>query len=823
MLRFSFALAVLVLLIGREATPLAQTPRPLIGRVVDALSGEPVSGALVAAGEARGRTAGDGTFSLEIPPGARSLTFVAAGYLDESLEIGNVPPERIEVRLFRLAQFAESVEVRAAKPPIDEPVAIAVEPSRVLEVAGSLDNVFRTIQTLPGVAATEDFGSRLSVRGGSPDQNLTVMDGVEVHNPYRLFGLTSAFNPETVESFELTAGGFSAKYGDRLSSLLVIRNRAGRRDQRLSGSTSASITDANVILEGGFSKGRGSWLLTGRRTYYDLVAERIVDENLPSFGDVQAKLGFDVGTNATLSFFGLRSRENTDLSLDSDDVPGEFGSLFNEAGNDLLSVTLDASIGVGATSRSTLAWYRNTDTIDFEGRLQSEGKRSNSPGGEAYGFSNVDFDRLLSVEDLSFRQDFSFVASDRHLLETGFELHVLESAVRFESSGDRNPQEANGSSVRGGAGLPDFIDSTLPANRVGAWFQDAFTFSPAWTLEPGVRIDWSQTNGSATVSPRFAASYRVGPSTRLRGAAGLYTQSPGYEKLIQSDFFIDLSDARALGLRHERSTHVIAGLERDFAPGLTARFEGFYKTFDDVIVGRLETEEERLARIAAYDFPPDLKDSVPASPIITSAPSNDASGSAYGFDLFLSRDPSSVDNRLSGWAAYTWTRADRDAYGRTYPFDYDRRHSLNLVGSYRLTRTWTLGLTGRLASGFPYTAAVGVRVSAVEDPADPGRLIPETDLEGRYVYVVDLGDSGNLNTGRFPFYARLDLRATWRPGGNDGRFELYLEAINLLNRENAVRIDSELRYDPGSEVPSVVALPSEGFPFLPSFGVRYRF
>ena len=103
---------------------------------------------------------------------------------------------------------------------------------QVLRTPGALDNVFRTLQTLPGVAATEEFGSRLSVRGGSPDQNLTMMDGVEVHDPYRLFGLTSAFNPETIQRFELATGGFSAKYGDRLSSLLVVENRDGTRRAR---------------------------------------------------------------------------------------------------------------------------------------------------------------------------------------------------------------------------------------------------------------------------------------------------------------------------------------------------------------------------------------------------------------------------------------------------------------------------------------------------------------------------------------------------------------------------------------------------------------
>ena len=130
------------------------------------------------------------------------------------------------------------------------PSTIEVSPLEVRSVAGAGENIYHVLQTLPGVAAVNDFDSRLSVRGGGPDQNLTMMDGVEIHNPYRLFGLTSAFNPETVESFELTAGGFNAKYGDRLSSILVIENRAGTEQQRLAGSANLAFTDANIVTEG---------------------------------------------------------------------------------------------------------------------------------------------------------------------------------------------------------------------------------------------------------------------------------------------------------------------------------------------------------------------------------------------------------------------------------------------------------------------------------------------------------------------------------------------------------------------------------------------
>jgi hypothetical protein len=138
-------------------------------------------------------------------------------------------------------RFREEVEVVAVSPAGSAAAAeLSVRPNAVMAVAGAADNVFRTLQTLPGIAATTEFDSRISVRGGSPDENLTIMDGVEIHNPYRLFGLTSAFNPETVRGFDLHAGAFSSKYGDRLSSLLVVENRPGTEAARLSGSRRSS-------------------------------------------------------------------------------------------------------------------------------------------------------------------------------------------------------------------------------------------------------------------------------------------------------------------------------------------------------------------------------------------------------------------------------------------------------------------------------------------------------------------------------------------------------------------------------------------------------
>ena len=144
----------------------------------------------------------------------------------------------------------------------------------MLRTPGALDNVFRTLQTLPGVAAPQEALGFITVRGGSPDQNLTLLDGVEIHDPYRLYGLTSAFNPDTIQRFDLATGGFSAKYGDRLSSLLSVESRDGASARWLRGQASMSVTDANFVSEGAVPRVTGgSWLMSARRTYYDLVAD----------------------------------------------------------------------------------------------------------------------------------------------------------------------------------------------------------------------------------------------------------------------------------------------------------------------------------------------------------------------------------------------------------------------------------------------------------------------------------------------------------------------------------------------------------------------
>jgi len=272
----------------REVRLRETPPVTVAGQVVTGAGKAPVADAAIeaigagGAGDRRTATDAAGRFAMNASPGTLRLEVSAAGFAKQRVDLTVVAGmPATEIVLDVSPGFRESVTVSAFGPEA-APAAprVVLAPAAVQRVAGAGDNIFRALQTLPGVTPTDDFSSRIAVRGGGPDQNLTVMDGVEIHNPYRLFGITSAFNPEISDDSALTAGGFDAKYGDRLSSLLLVDNRQRTTSKTIAGSSTASFTDANLVLEGKLpGHATGSWIVSGRRTYYDLVADRVGKED----------------------------------------------------------------------------------------------------------------------------------------------------------------------------------------------------------------------------------------------------------------------------------------------------------------------------------------------------------------------------------------------------------------------------------------------------------------------------------------------------------------------------------------------------------------
>lgn len=794
------------------------------GIVLDADSNHPVGEATVSVGDTRIITRPDGRFSLPVATGTVVLHVEAAGYfdLDTSVVVQSTTALEVELVLARSSALADHLTVRgtATEP---SPGTRRVDPVDVLRTAGALDNVFRALQALPGVAATPEATGFLSVRGGAPDQNLTLLDAVEVHDPYRLYGLTSAFNPETIQRFDLATGGFSARYGDRLSSLLSVESRDGVATQRLRGSSSLSMTDANVVLEGALpGLTGGSWLVTARRTYYDLIADLVSDQQFPGFEDVQAKAAWAPQAGRKLTLFGLRSRQGGNLRIDEADVDARFR---DNTRNDLGWARFNTTMGARGHAMTVAGVSETRIDVGFEGLFADKGRRSNAPDTQPFRQANVGFGYATLVRDVSVRQELGWAAR-AHALSMGGEVHRLATHIDVTMRGDRNPN-VNGSSIQGGAGVPDALLSGIRSTRAGAWVEDTVTLGAALSVQAGLRVDRVGATQETLLSPRLSASWNLGPATRVRGAFGRYTQSPGYEKLGQSDYLLDLTAPARVGLRSQEALLTSAAVERDIGTAASLRVEGYYKRFDRLLMGRLEPEPVRLARVGRYDFPVEWQSHVPAEAIITSAPTNDGRGRAYGFDVLLRRTSVSNDTRLRGWASYTWGKAEREAYGQRYPFEYDRRHAFTTVASYQLSSRWELATTTRIASGFARTVPLGLRVAGVADSLDGDgdgirdELVPERDAEGRPVYAVDFGGVENLQRGRLPLFARVDVRLTWRSVSR--RWELYGEVVNVSNRKNAGVLTPRLEHDPTSDRPRLTEVPEQSLPLLPTVGFRLRF
>lgn len=805
-------------------SPVAEA-QPIRGEVRDSVSGAPVPGVEVRLDDQVVVTDASGQFTLTKgnPPYRLSVSRPGqAAIIHNVSEVESL--STVIVLLDPKVRREEVVEVFGAQKDDPAPASIPVRPQQVLQVAGAVDNIFRALQTLPGIAATDEFGSRLTVRGGTPDQNLTVMDGVEIHNPYRLFGLTSAFNPETVEKFDLSAGAFSAKYGDRLSSILVVENRDGQRNGGIRGSTTLSITDGNVLAEGpwpGGAKSRGSWIVGARRTYYDLVAERITDQDFPGFQDVQFRGTYEASPTTKVSLFGIRSREGGNARVDGDGA--DYGAFVTDALNDVYGLKARSFFGTRLSTTVAAAYYQFAQKLAVDALFEDGSRRSNARTNETQ--IAINFDQTIATRDASIRNDWSFAASPKNLIEAGFEFHRLRTGATYDIRGDRNLSEANGSSIRGGSALPDFYDEKIPSNRSGAYIQDRMTMGTRLSGEAGLRLDRSSITKTVEVEPRLSLLFRGSETMRMRAAFGVHTQSPGIEKVLQSDYFLDLSK---LGLRNERSRHGVLSIEKDFA-GLSLKAEAYYKSFDDLIVGALETPAEQAARVASYDFPASLRNDIQSTPLITTTPANSASGRSYGVEFVATRPARGKDQFLSGWASYSLGKATKDAYGLTLPFEYDRRHALSVVGQLNPNEKVQIGFTLRAASGFPRTKPIGVRVVAVEDTLDADRdgnrteLVPERDTLGLPVFTADYGPVSNLLRSNYPRFTRLDVRINWKPHGERSRWLFYLEFINATNRQNVGRYDAKLRPVTGAERPTVAEEATGAIPFLPTFGIRFRF
>jgi hypothetical protein len=821
----------------------AQTGSPgrITGTVTARENGKPVPFASVMLEGTKIGAASDesGNFAIvQIPPGTYTLIVRALGFKDWNMEGVDVHPgseRRILAALEEAAIPLDEIQVTAERARRQADIRVStlnVAPVRTKTLAGVAEDVLRTLQSLPGVLSPSDFSSQLVIRGGGPDQNLIIMDDIEVFNPYRLYGLISMFNPETAAEISLLTGGFPARYGDRLSAVLDVTNREGDRSRPIGGSLNASITNANLVLNGRAPFDfPGSYLFSARRTYYDLILGPIArktglvkgDVAFPNFMDFQSKLVFEPSQRHRIVATMLFSKDGVELISGSGRKSPDSVNVSDHTRNDVAGLAWRYYPSKTFYLTSGVSWYLNDGTTAFGGDFVDPALNRDrfENGGDTTGIRlfNVQLDSRYQFRKVSLKSEGALILPG-HLFEGGGGMDFLRTSLIWHFRPDDVLRSYMQS--RGIAFAEDFIQSRDYV-RVNAFVQDKAVVADGLAVQPGLRFDYYGIIRKSYVSPRLNVSYAVNPLTTLRAAWGIYRQSPGYEKALDQNAFYDLTTAPLGGLEAERACHYVLGMERWIDNEWIVRVEGYYKSFDRVIVQEIRRGtvyvttpipgKDQRTREGWTDPVASTGDS------LTTIPINGATGSAYGIELLVEKRNLRSDSRLSGWIGCALARAERLRDGVRTPFRFDQRYTVDVVLDYRIAEWISMGIRWKYGSNFPYTAPVGLKPRIVTGASGiVGQKLIQVDRGGNVIFDIDRGGEANKFSGRLPAYHRLDVRFTARTDFWGLDWDFYLDVINIYNRANVLSYQFY-----ASDDLSVGRTDVTMFPILPTLGFSARF
>ncbi len=841
-----YLIALIIGLTSGEAR--GQSAEGTIGGIVLDMDGEPLPAAnVILIGTRLGAATDlDGRFTVRaVPAGTYALRVSLLGYERTTIEditVGDRTESELTVILRQEVLQLNEVRVTADRVRRDVSDVRAslkyLEPNAAKIIPGGAEDVLRGVQKLPGVVAPSDFTSQLVVRGSGPDQNLIVMDDIEIFNPYRLYGVISMFNPETVTDISLITGGFTAQYGDRLSAVLDVTNREGIRNRGLQTTINASVTNANVVLEGALPFNvPGSYIISGRRTYYDLIAGPIASRSgalgsdiaLPNFSDLQAKVVFGPFDGHRLLVNALVSRDGADIvSGTGRDRPDSLDWL-NTTRNGVLGLAWHFTPNEDLFTKLVASYYRNDGSTTFYGAfLDPTLDRSQFEDGKWTERSDV---RLLTVDA---RSDYVFekyslkgavsYRTGRHTIEGGASIDLQDTRFYWKAEVDPTLRLINQSN---GIGSSDLFDITRTYHRISGYVQDRFMLADRLFLLPGLRYDYYDLLGKSYLSPRIGLSYGVDDITTIRAAYGRYRQSPGYEKVVDTqrpnNGLNDLDERYTRRLEAERAVHAVVGVDRWLTDEWKLSVDIYRKEFSGLIYPAVVPGVRFTSSPVAGAGITSLSGwTVPSAEVfdsVTTIPSNASSGLSSGIEIFLEKRTADVASRWSGWISYAYAVAEREERGIVVPFDFDQRHTVNVVGTYRWTDWLDFGITWRYGSNFPYTPSVGVRPRILVQEVD-GRpqAVIQTDATGKVILDVDNGGPSNVNSARKPAYHRLDLRLTARTDWLGAGWSFYLDIVNVYNRANVLSYRSYVKEDGTLGIRE-----TNMFPLLPTLGFSVRF
>ncbi len=781
------------------------------GFVTDAASGERMIDATVyERASFTGTTTNNyGFYSLHLPPGTAHLTASYLGYGSDTVEIFLTRDTVINFSLAMQPSEIAAVTVTAAgrRTKIESTqmsmIDIPVEKFLMLPVIFGEADVLKVIQLLPGVQSGTEGSSGIYVRGGGPDQNLFLLDGVPVYNANHLFGFMSVFNPDAVKSVQLYKGGFPARYGERLSSVVDIRMKEGN-EKELHGNLSVGLISSRLSLEGPIIKDRTSFVISGRRTYFDVLAQPLIlamnkDKDHQSTGgyyfyDLNAKINHKFSDRSRLylsSYLGrdrsyARSRSlyeyNTGTELVRQEDKDRFGLGW---GNIITALRWNYLISNKLFSNTTLT-YSN---YDFDITIESSSEELITKRKES------DYFRYFSgIEDIGVRSDFDWYLSPRHSVKfgTGFTSHHFKPGV---TTFRYNP-------ALGEQGLDTIIgDMNVRAAEFIMYAEDNIDITPRLKMNAGLRLSLFSVQDTAYLIPQPRLSLRYLVSDNLSFKAS-YSRMAQFVHLLTSsaislptDLWLPVTRRYNPPLSHQ----VAIGSGFRIVADLEMTVEAFYKTMDNLI----EYKEGAFFGGTGAGWESKVEK---------------GRGWAYGSELLLEKNY----GKLTGWVGYTlswtWRRFDELNFGKVFPAKYDRRHDVSVALTYKFNDRVDAGLVWVYGTGNAATLGVS------EYP-------PENFFPGDYYYSA-ITDFPGRNTYRTPAYHRLDLGVNLHKQKQSGIRTWSFSVYNAYNRLNPffiywtnTWIEEPDPAKPGGKLyyskPALTKVSI--FPIIPSFSYSFKF
>jgi hypothetical protein len=633
---------------------------------------------------------------------------------------------------------------------------------------GAENDITAAFSVTPGVVTTGDQGGQLYVRGGTPIQNKVLLDGMTIYNPFHSIGFFSIFETELVKNVDIYTGGFDSKYGGRISSVMDISYRDGNKKE-FGGKISTSPFMAKLVLEGPIytakkaGDGAGSYVFSAKHSLLDYTAKslyRNVNEGngLPfNFTDLYGKITLASGQGSKFSFFGFNNNDNVAYT-DIADLN------FKQSGGGMNFVLVPSGSPIFIKGHLNGSRYEtNFNEIGAK-------PRSSSIGGFDLGF------------------DFTYFLKKESQVEYGINLNGFNTDFITYNEAASKIQIQNFTTEIG-----SYINVKKVTNR--------------FVFQPGIRVQAYPSLGTISVEPRFGMKYNATEKFRLKFSGGRYTQnftSASSDRdvvnlfngllsaptNVQETFITQNGKEKNPQNGLQISYHAILGTELDLSKNLTVNIEGYFKYFPQLSNINVNKLYDDVSEFSAVD------DVYKKDFLIES-------GKSYGIDLLVKY----AKDRLFLWGVYSLGKSTRwDGFVEYFPV-FDRRHNLNIVGSYAFGKKKNLELNVRwnLGSGLPFTPTNGY-------------YQPENFNNGATTNVTTSNSSnigillGEFNSQRLPYYHRLDVTVKKQHTFKDKtELEITVGVTNSYNRKNIFyvnRVTNKTIYQ---------------FPLLPSMGVSYRF